>query len=102
MGERARREGGVGLAEGDFAVVALPEERAGHGLVVAVDSERVAMERVVEVVRRYHEHAPGFRRISAIREVRPFPRSSLGKVLRAELASELGRIMAGGAGGFSV
>ena len=101
--EVARRHGEGVLADGDFAVVALPEERAGHCLVVVVDAARVAVGRMEEVVLRYHESAPGFRRISAVHRLDGFPRSPLGKVMRADLAAALGRILAdGGGGGFSV
>ena len=81
-----------GLAPGAVAVVAVPDERAGHRLVpvfeAAIDPAAVAA-----ALERYHSQAPGFRRLQAPRVVGLLPRTELGKLRRAELAA----LLAGGA-----
>jgi O-succinylbenzoic acid--CoA ligase len=70
------------LPAGGFAVVAVPDERAGNRLVL-VHEPAVA---VAPALAAYHAACPGFRRISSCLAVGRIPRSPLGKPLRAELS----------------
>ena len=82
------------LAPGTFAVVAVPDERAGHRLVpvfeAAVDAQTAAAALAI-----YQEQAPGFRRLQPPQVLAALPRSPLGKLRRAELATALGTSAAG-------
>ena len=75
------------LAAGTFAVIALPDERAGHVLVPVFESliDRPAVESLLAI---YQKAAPGFRRLQPAVFVGKIPRSPLGKLLRKELAAE--------------
>ena len=76
------------LAPGTFAVVALPDARAGHRLVpvfeAAVDPALAAA-----ALGSYHSQAPGFRRLQPPLVLAALPRSPLGKLRRADLAAAL-------------
>ena len=75
------------LAAGTFAVIALPDERAGHVLVPVFEAliDRSAVESLLAI---YQKAAPGFRRLQPVVFVGKIPRSPLGKLLRKELAAE--------------
>lgn len=77
------------LTPGTFAVLALPDARAGHRLVpvfeAAVDPALAAA-----VLANYQEQAPGFRRLQPPQVLAMLPRSPLGKLRRAALAEVLG------------
>jgi len=79
------------LTPGTFAVVALPDARAGHRLVpvfaAAADPAQAAA-----VLAAYHEHAPGFRRLQAQQTLPTLPLSPLGKLRRAALAAALAEL----------
>lgn len=66
-------------------VIALPDARRDHRLVLVVEQADEWAERAVV---RHNERAVGFRRIDEV-VVASIPRSSLGKVRRAELAEKL-------------
>ena len=78
------------LAPPDLAVLAVPDERAGHRLVpvfLATVDARV----IEETLAAYHRAAPGFRRLDAPVAVDVLPRGELGKLRRKELREILGR-----------
>jgi len=77
------------LAPGCFAVVALPDARAGHCLVPVFEAA-VDPAVVTSVLCTYQCHAPGFRRLRPPQVLAALPRSPLGKLLRADLAAALG------------
>lgn len=74
------------LVSGTFAVVPLPDARAEHVLVPVFEAPADAGV-VEEVLTIYQEQAAGFRRLAAARFLKCFPRSGLGKLKRAELAT---------------
>jgi o-succinylbenzoate---CoA ligase len=76
------------LAPGSFVVVAIPEARAGHALVPVFDSA-TAREVIDLALAAYHETALGFRRLHEVVILKDFPRSSLGKPMRAEITARL-------------
>ncbi len=78
------------LKAGTFAVVALPDERAEHRLV-PIFEESVPPPLMIRILTTYAASAPGFRRLSDPMLVRTLPRSDLGKIRRADLASFLNR-----------
>jgi o-succinylbenzoate---CoA ligase len=67
----------------DFAVVAVPDFRAGNCLVLVHENDGSGL---AEAVDAYHMTCPGFRRISACLPIERIPRSPLGKTLRKELS----------------
>lgn len=75
------------LAAGTFAVIALPDERAGH-LLVPVFEMRIDRSAVGSALAAYQISAPGFRRLQPAVFVPEIPRSLLGKLLRKELAAK--------------
>jgi O-succinylbenzoic acid--CoA ligase len=76
------------LAPGTFAVIAIPDERAGNALVPVFEAS--ISSRIVEAtLARYQQQAPGFRRLHPAAFVADFPRSGLGKLRRNELAAIL-------------
>jgi len=83
----------IGLSEdalkaGTFAVVALPDQRAGHRLI-PVFERAVNAELIARTLGSYARIAPGFRRLAETRIIDRIPRSELGKIKRADLASFL-------------
>jgi len=74
------------LAPGTFAVVAVPDARAGHCLVPLFEAE-VDAAITAGALASYQIHAPGFRRLQPPQVVAALPRSPLGKLRRAELAA---------------
>jgi O-succinylbenzoic acid--CoA ligase len=72
------------LRHGSFAVIAIPDERAGHTLVPVFDAS-VDPAAIATTLERYQQQAPGFRRLLAARIVETMPRSELGKLRRSEL-----------------
>lgn len=76
------------LKAGTFAVIALPDERAGHRLIPVIERSMnpELIERTLEV---YARIAPGFRRLAEPLFVDSIPRSELGKIKRADLISFL-------------
>jgi O-succinylbenzoic acid--CoA ligase len=74
------------LAPGTFAVIAIPDERAGSALVPVFESS-VNSEVVDSVLSIYQIQAPGLRRLMPFAVVREFPRSELGKLRRSELVN---------------
>lgn len=74
------------LAPGTFAVVAIPDERAGHGLVPVFESS-VSPSVIASVLSLYQAQAPGFRRLQPAAVIGKFPRSELGKLRRTELST---------------
>jgi O-succinylbenzoic acid--CoA ligase len=81
--ELAELSGGT-LTPGTFAIAALPDARAEHRLIpIFVDS--IPRELVLNVLREYEIHAPGYRRLQPPRFTKSLPCSPLGKILRVEL-----------------
>jgi len=79
---------GGSLIVGDFAVVAIPDERAGHALVL-VAHDRVPEAALARTLDLYHQQVPGFRRISRGVRLAHLPVSELGKLRRGELRRTL-------------
>lgn len=77
------------LAIGTFAVIATPDERAGHALTPVFQSS-LDPGIIESVLARYHARAAGFRRLKPARIVEEIPRGGLGKIKRAELTRMLG------------
>ncbi|MEO5715887.1 MAG: AMP-binding protein [Luteolibacter sp.] len=75
------------LAAGTFAVIALPDQRAGHVLVPVFETliDRSVVQTALAL---YQITAPGFGRLHGPAFVPEIPRSPLGKLLRKELAAE--------------
>jgi len=73
-----------GLAIGSYAVLAVPDARAGHRLV-PVFERQVAPEIVAAVFANYARQAPGFRRLQPCFWIDSIPKSPLGKILKTEL-----------------
>ncbi|MEO7100450.1 MAG: AMP-binding protein [Luteolibacter sp.] len=78
------------LLAGTFAIVALPDERAGNVLVPVFESACDA-SLVESTLSSYAKNAPGFRRLRPAAFVREIPRGSLGKLLRKDLAAALAK-----------
>ncbi len=74
------------LKAGTFAVVAIPDERAGHRLV-PVFEQAVGAELIARTLESYARIAPGFRRLAEPVIVDAIPRSELGKIKRLDLVS---------------
>lgn len=77
------------LKAGSFAVVALPDERAGHRLI-PVFEQAVATSLIERTLASYAAACPGYRKLAEPVMVERIPRSDLGKIRRAELTSFLG------------
>jgi O-succinylbenzoic acid--CoA ligase len=73
------------LLPGTLAVIALPDERAGHMLVPVFETS-VSRQVIETTLALYGQRAPGFRRLRPATVVMNFPRSELGKLRRNELA----------------
>lgn len=69
---------------GSFAVATVQDARAEHQLVPVFKCS-LPRELVLNVLKEYEIHAPGYRRLQPPTYVESLPCSSLGKVLRAEL-----------------
>ena len=67
----------------DAALVAMPDDRLGHVIHLAIAGEEGA------IVEAFNERVLPFERIRAVHRVEAIPRSALGKLLRAKLAEEL-------------
>jgi o-succinylbenzoate---CoA ligase len=78
------------LAVGEFAVVAAPDDRAGHVLLVVFE-ESVDISIISDVLAIYHQSAPGFRRLQPPVVMGKLPKSALGKILRKELLLHFNR-----------
>jgi acyl-CoA synthetase (AMP-forming)/AMP-acid ligase II len=87
---------GGSLAPGTFAIIAVPDERAGHVLVPVFDAavDEAAMEAVLA---GYAAQAPGFRRLGPALRLPSLPRSPLGKPRRAEILALISCQAAGAA-----
>lgn len=82
---------GGGLVAGTFAVIAVPDARAGSLLVPVFESP--ADPAIIDpVLALYEKQAPGFRRLGAARIIACFPRSGLGKLRRQELTETVARL----------
>lgn len=67
----------------DLVVVAVPDARSGHRLVLVHEGDRAM---IAEAMAAYHAVCPGFRRLTAVVSVAVIPRSPLGKPLRQVLS----------------
>ncbi len=72
------------LVAGTFAVIGVPDERAGNVLVPVFESS-VDADLFESSASSYNQSAAGFRRLQLPVRVDSFPRSDLGKLRRAEL-----------------
>jgi O-succinylbenzoic acid--CoA ligase len=72
-------------APGSAAVVAVPDPRAGHKLVL-VHENVTDSSRWQQVLESYHAGCDGFRRISSVLGIEAIPRGELGKPQRAALS----------------
>jgi len=72
------------LQPGTFAVAAIADARAEHRLI-PVFNESVDRGLVLNVLGRYEDHAPGYRRLQPPLFAQLIPSSALGKILRTEL-----------------
>jgi O-succinylbenzoic acid--CoA ligase len=73
----------LGLPLGRIVVLALPEARRQHELVLVHENlDRALIGRVVDA---YHQSCPGFAKMSFVHGVSSFPRSDLGKIQRQAL-----------------
>ena len=79
------------LAPGSCVVVALPDARAGHVLVPVFDAVLVRTL-ADEMVKLHNASVPGPWRMKQPFFLDPFPRSALGKPLRAEIAAAALRV----------
>jgi O-succinylbenzoic acid--CoA ligase len=81
---------GGSLTAGTFAIIALPDERAGHLLLPVFEGQldRSAVESAIAI---YRLSASGFRRLQPPAFVPQIPRSPLGKVLRRELTANFSK-----------
>lgn len=77
---------GQRISAGNFAVIAIPDERAGH-LLVPVFEAPVDSAAIEECLRIYNQQAPGFRRLGPATLLAELPRGGLGKIRRTELAA---------------
>ncbi len=74
------------LISGTFAVVAVPDERAGNALLPVFESS-VDTSLIEATQQIYNQRTPGFRRLKPAILLDVLPRSQLGKLRRAELIS---------------
>jgi O-succinylbenzoic acid--CoA ligase len=72
------------VAEGAFAILALPDARREHILIAAFEG---AAEHADGCLADYNAAAPGLLRIAEAIRIPRFPRTDLGKLRRAELVS---------------
>lgn len=77
---------GQRVSAGSFAVIASPDERAGH-LLVPIFEAPADPALIEECLRIYNKQAPGFRRLGPATLLAKLPRSGLGKIRRRELAA---------------
>lgn len=77
------------LAPGSFIVAAIPDARAGHALVPVFESSAAIAESILAT---YNARAVGFRRLQPAVVLATFPRSPLGKPLRAEISAMLAQM----------
>ena len=80
------RLAGSKIAPGTFAVVAVPDERAGFSLVPVFEAP-VDLPLVESILATYEKSVPGFRRLRPAMILETFTRSELGKLKRAELTA---------------
>ncbi len=72
------------LVPGTFAVIAIPDARAGNALVPVFEAS-VSRQVIDTTLALYEKQAPGYRRLRPATVVENFPRSELGKLRRKEL-----------------
>lgn len=87
------------ISASELAVIAVPNERAGHLLVPFFESKAEPAD-IQKTLLAYQQIAPGFRRLQPAEVVEKLPRSPLGKLLRPKLADVYQRSFRGGAGPF--
>jgi O-succinylbenzoic acid--CoA ligase len=79
---------GGALAPGSFVVVPVPDTRTGNKLVAVFDIHTDASI-IRNTLAAHAVITPGFRRLAQAVMLDPFPRSALGKPLRAEIAAAI-------------
>ena len=82
---------GGSLRPDSLVVVAVEDARAGHALVPVADAAVVNPDAVRKAMDLYQKSAPGFRRLGELVVMEEFPRSGLGKPLRARIAEAVAR-----------
>ncbi len=88
---------GGSLTLGSYAVIAVPDARAGNALVPLFEPS-VDHSLIVTTHALYQAQAPGFRRLQPAAVIGEFPRSPLGKLRRTELAARYQHWLASGSG----
>ena len=73
----------LGMPLGRFAVLAVPDSRKEHRLLLVIEHGCHAAWR--EILPAYHANAPGFARLDEVMFTEELPRSPLGKILRREM-----------------
>jgi len=76
------------LVPGSFAVIVLPEPRAGS-VLIPVFGKGIPLETGAHTVASYNAKAPGFRRLTKPVWLEALPVTELGKIRRTELAAIL-------------
>jgi o-succinylbenzoate---CoA ligase len=71
-----------------FVVLAVPDDRTGHALVPVFDAS-IHAGAISNLLADYRQRAPGFLRLREPRLLDDFPRSPLGKPLRAEILRKI-------------
>ena len=74
------------LEAGTFVVIGIPDERAENVLLPVFESS-VDAELIESTISSYNQSAPGFRRLKPAVVIETLPRTGLGKLRRAEVAS---------------
>lgn len=74
------------LRSGTFAVIAIPDARAGSALVPVFEAS-VHPSVIEATLSRYEKQAAGFKKLRPGAIIEMFPRSALGKLRRSELAA---------------
>ena len=71
----------------EFYLIALPEERTGHQLVLVTDS--YAFDEVLKILTQFNINLPAYEKATSIYMIEKIPRTALSKVNRAELIKQL-------------
>ena len=77
----------LGMPVGKFAVLAIPDSRKGHRLLLVL--ENICSPSSTAILAAYDATAPGFARLDEPRFIDSLPRSALGKILRRDLSALL-------------
>jgi acyl-CoA synthetase (AMP-forming)/AMP-acid ligase II len=73
----------IGMNPANFAVLAVPDDRKGHRLVLVYEAKYSS--HWDKLLQNYQRQVPGYQRIDQVIAVAEMPRSALGKILIQEL-----------------